>query len=124
GLGARRRAEADVRAPRLEVAEIRARADFQPFTTPGRPDLDVVLHGRGEREIAGAHLDDAMREPEPAADVLRVVEQRQQLRVRRLGTDELHHLDLVELVPALDAAHVAPRGHLLAPEAARVRDVA
>ena len=62
--------------------------------------------------------------PEPAADRLRVVEQRQQLRIRRLGPHELHHLDLVELVTALDAADVAPGGHLLAPEARRVGDVA
>src|SRR5437660_1219359 len=34
-----------------------------------------------------------------------------------------HHLDLVELVATLNAAHVASRAHVLAAEASRVRNV-
>ena len=109
GLRTRRRPEADVRAPRLKVAEVGAGAHLQPLAAAGCPHLDVVFHGRGEGEVAGAHLDDAVRESEPPADVLGVVEQARELRVRRLGPHELHHLDLVELVAALDAAHVAAR---------------
>src|SRR5208337_1914140 len=40
---------------------------------------------------------------------------------RRFRTHQLDHLDLVELMPAFDPAHVAPRRHLLAPKARRVR---
>src|SRR5207244_7751590 len=42
----------------------------------------------------------------------------------RSGQAVHDHLDLVELVAALDAAHVAPRAHVLSPEAGGVRDVA
>ena len=61
--------------------------------------------------------------PSPRQTVLGVVDQRHQLVHRRLGPHELDHLHLVELVAALDAAHVAPGAHLLAPEAGRVGDV-
>src|SRR5437773_888548 len=124
GARARRGAVADARTARLEVAEVRARAHLEPLARARRPHLDVVLHGSDEGEVAGAHLHDAVREAEPAAHVLGVVEQTRQLCVRGLRPHELHQLDLVELVPALDAAHVAPRRHLLAPEAGRVGHVA
>jgi hypothetical protein len=44
------------------------------------------------------------------------------LRLFRLAVDV--HLHLVELVTALDAAHVAPGAHLFAPEAGRVGGIA
>ncbi len=65
-----------------------------------------------------------MRDAQPAADVLRVPQQLQQLGHRILGPGELDQLHLVELVPALDAAHVPAGAHLLPPEAGRVRHVA
>src|SRR5205814_2351550 len=106
----------------LEVAEVRARAHLEPLAAAGGPDLHVVLHRGGEGEVAGAHLDDAVGEPEAPADVLGVAEEARELRVGGLGADELHHLDLIELMAAFDAAHVAPGRHLLAPEAGRVGD--
>ena len=39
--------ETNLRAAGLEVAEVRARADFQPLSTAGRPELEIVFdHGR------------------------------------------------------------------------------
>ena len=54
---------------------------------------------------------------------LGVVEQRKEFCIRVLRAHELHHLDLVELMAAFDAAHIASGRHLLAPEARREGDV-
>jgi len=42
-----------------------------------------------------------MRDAQPTADILRVVDQRRELIHRGLGPHELDHLDLIELVPRL-----------------------
>ena len=63
------------------------------------------MHAEND-EVAGAHLDDAVGDLEPLQDLRRVVDERIELGERLLGRHELHHLDLVELVAALDAAHV------------------
>src|SRR5919197_798574 len=53
-LLARRRAETDLRAPGLEVAECRARADLAIAVLARKPDLQVVRLLRREAEIRRA----------------------------------------------------------------------
>ncbi len=42
---------------------------------------------------------------------------------RFVGVDELDHLDLIELVDALDTAHIPTSGDLLTPETRRIGHV-
>jgi hypothetical protein len=107
----------------LKLPEVRAGTDLQPLGAARGPDLQVVLdHGR-EGQVPGAHLDHPVGKVEGLEHVLRVGEQPDELVHGGLGPDELHQLDLVELVAALDAPRVAPGGHLLAAEAGGVGDV-
>ena len=110
-------------AARLEVGAVAARADLEPFVAARGPQLDVVLLGGDEAEIAGADGDHAVRDAEAARNVVGVADDLLQRRGGVARRHELVHLDLVELVAALDAAHVAPGRHLLAPEAGGVGDV-
>src|SRR5262249_30627733 len=95
----------------------------EPLLAARGPYLHVELAGSGEAQIAGAHLDGPMPQAEPAADILGIVEQPVELLVGVIWMNELHHLYLVELMPALDATHVPPRAHLRAAEAGRIGDV-
>ena len=65
----------DLRAPRLEVAEVRARRDLEPFLDARRPHLDVILACRREAQVARAHLDDAKRNLQPPANLACVLDQ-------------------------------------------------
>jgi len=47
---------------------VRARADLQPLTQPGRPHLDVVGGGAPKAEIGGAQLHDTEWNLEPTAE--------------------------------------------------------
>src|SRR4029450_7932949 len=122
-LRASRRPVANERPAGLEVAEVRARADFEPFGAARGPDFDVELHGGDDAQVPRTHLYDPMPQAEPPAHALRVVDQAFELGIGGLWSDELDHFDLVELVAALDAAHVTPRRHALAPETGRIGDV-
>src|ERR1019366_4098558 len=74
----------------------------------------------GETQIGRAQLDDAERNFQPATYLRGIVHHLVKFIVQRFRANQLDHLDLVELMAALDAADVAPRRHLLAPEARRV----
>ena len=65
-------------------------------------------------------FDDAVRQPEPADDLLFDREDALVLVDDSLGRAVREHLDLVELVHAEDAARVLAVGAGLAPEARRV----
>ena len=58
------RAEADLRAARLERLEIRAARHLEPPLLARRPDLEVVFLRLGEPEIAPAHEQHAVRDLE------------------------------------------------------------
>ncbi|GBD19306.1 hypothetical protein HRbin27_01812 [bacterium HR27] len=110
------RAEADVGPPCLEVAEVRAGGDLEPFLGAGCPHFEVELLRGGEGKITSTHLDDPVGEVEPAQYVLGVGDQALEFLVGAVRLDELHHLDLLELVHALDAAHIAASGDFFFPE--------
>ena len=114
---------ADRHPPRLVVAEVRARADLQPALHARRPDLEVVLLRLDEAHLAGAHQQDAIGEPEALEEDLGALGHPLERRRRVLRLLEQHHLDLVELVDAEDAAGVLAGRAGLAPEARRVRRV-
>src|SRR5690242_16902079 len=114
---------ADLRAPRLEILEVRARRDLPVGVLPGQPDLEVVGLRRVEPEVAGAQRDDTIMKAEPLEDALGVAAQRLELVVAVLGRDELHDLDLVELVLADEAARVLAGRAGLGAEARRVGGV-
>src|SRR5262245_56106428 len=118
------RSKADVGAASLEVAKVRTGAHLQPLPAARRPNLHVELAGSREAQVPGAHLDDAMPQAEPPAHVLGVVEERFELGIGFVRQHELHHLDLVELMAALDAADVPTGAHLLATKTGRVGNVA
>src|SRR5690606_15361118 len=68
-------AVAEVGAPRLEVHEVGDARDLEPLSGAGRPDLDVVGHGRGEREVAGREPKHTVLEAKRPRDGERVVQQ-------------------------------------------------
>src|ERR1019366_7479204 len=113
-------AEADLGAPRLEGLEVRAARDLEPALLAGRPDLEVVLLGLGEPELAPAHEEHAVRDLELPEQRLHVVAQSVELLVACRGVDPLQQLDLVELVDAVEAAHVLAVAPGLPAEAGRV----
>src|SRR5258706_1186207 len=115
--------EADLAAVRLERAAVARRRDLEPFPDAGPPRLYVVALHCGEPEVASAALDDAHGQLQLLDHIDRELREAIELLRRILGQREADHLDLIELMPALDAAHVATGAHLLAAEASRVRDV-
>src|SRR5690606_10274715 len=112
---------ADLRAPRLEIFEVRARRDLAIRVLTGQPHLEVVRLRRRKAQIAGAQRDDAIVQTETLQHALGVLAQRLELAVARFGLAELHELDLVELMLADQAARVATTGTGLGAEARRVR---
>ena len=124
GLAAIRRAVFDIGPARLEIGIVRDRRDLQPLLAARRPDLDIVGHGCAETDIAGAKLLDPVGQAQPGAGFLGIRAHLLEHGIRLFRLAEDVHLDLVELVAALDAAHIPPGAHLLAPETGRVGGVA
>src|SRR2546425_6027997 len=122
-LVALRWAEPDLRPPRLEVAERRARADLAVGVLAGQPHLEVVRLLGTEPQVRRAEGHDAMVQSEPLQWRLRVANQLLQGRVRVLRTLEPDQLDLVELVLPDDPLRVLAVAARLAAEARRERGV-
>src|SRR5215213_8577982 len=118
------RAEADRHPAGLVVAEVRARAHLEPALDAGRPHLEVVLLRLDEAHLAGAHQDDAISQTEALEEELGPFRQPLECGRRLVGLLEEHHLDLVELMHAEDAAGVLAGSPGLAPEAWGVGGVA
>src|ERR1700726_1671599 len=95
-------AKADLGAAGLKIPAGRAGADLQPFAASGCPDLNIVLGGGLEAEVARTHPDYAKRQSQPPAYLAGVFDQGLQFDVRVVGMDQLDHLDLVELMAPLD----------------------
>src|SRR6267143_5416971 len=108
---------------RLERAAVAAGRDLEPLTHARRPRLDVESTHRLERQIARAQLEHPHGNLEPLEDVDRTRDEALELFRRVLGVAVDDHLDLVELMTALDPADIAARAHLLAQETGRVRNV-
>src|SRR5690606_40966378 len=79
-----RRTIADVRAARLKIARVTARANFQPLSAARRPHLDVELAAGGEAQVTGDNLDAPVRDLEQRADRFGRLDQRHQLIVARI----------------------------------------
>src|SRR5690606_4894532 len=110
-----------VRLERLEVADAR---DLEPAALARAPDLQVVLLRLREAQVAGAHEQLAVRQAQGLEQRLRDRDHLLERLVAPLGRGELHHLDLVELVYPVEAAHVLAVAARLAAEAGRVGAVA
>ena len=95
---------------RLEVGAVRGARHLAPvaaLAATRQPGLDVELAIGGRAEIAGRDVDHAVRDLELLPDALLDA---QQLRVHRLGVlraREREHLDLRELVHAVEALALA-----------------
>ena len=113
----------DVGAARLEIAVVRDRRDLQPFVTARRPDLDIVSHLRAKAQVAGTQLFNPIGQSKFCAGLLGVGAHLLQHLIRFVWSAEDVHFDLVELVAAFDAAHVAASAHLLTAETGRVSGV-
>ena len=72
----------------------------------GQPDFEVVGLGGGEAHVAGAQRHDAVRQFQPLQDRLGVAGQLLERVVGLVRMDDLHQLDLVELMLADHAARV------------------
>src|SRR5438552_8424599 len=118
-LFARRRAKADLRAPRLEVAERRARADLAISVLAGKPDLQVVGLLRRESQICRAKKHHPVVKAQLLQRRLRVAHQLLERGVRSLRFFEADQLHLVELVLADDPFRVLAVGSCLAAETGR-----
>ena len=114
----------DVGAARLEVLAVGAGGDLAVARLPRQPDLEVVGLRRREPHVAGGQRHDPVGKPEPAEHGLRGLGEHLELRVAGLRRGEVDELDLVELVLADQAAHVAAVGAGLGAEARRVGAVA
>ena len=117
GLGFRIGAIADIGPPGLEITAVAAGANLEPLLAAGSPHLNIECFDGGEPQVAGAQLDNAVRQPQFLADVLGVAHQFGEFAIRGLRFDELIHLNLFELVPAFDAAGILPGGHFFPAEA-------
>jgi hypothetical protein len=119
-VGFRLLAVANLSAPRLEALEVRDAGHFQPALLPGAPDLQVVLLGLCEAHVAGAHQEAPVRQTQHVEQPLGVGAELLQGAVAFVGARQPDEFDLVELVQAVEAAHVFAVGTGLAPEARRV----
>src|SRR5438445_178252 len=79
------------------------------FAAAGHPGFQVVLAVRRAAEVAGAGVDDVIREAKALEDALLDGEQFQVQRFALLRRAEGEHLDLRELVDTVQALGVAPR---------------
>ena len=118
-------AEADVGPPGLVVGEPRHRADLEPHVAARRVGLDVPGARRRRADVAGAEVEDPVRQPELGEQRLAASEDVLLARDGLLGpVGEREQLHLVELVHAQQPAGVAARRARLAPEARGVGGVA
>src|SRR5262249_60035220 len=85
------------------------------------PYLDVVALRGAESEIARAALDHAIRQLEALQHGFRVGHHRFELGIGLSRRRQLHELDLVELMLAVDALHVLAVRAGLAPVTRRER---
>src|SRR6476469_1122430 len=104
GSSAFRRSEAQIGASSLEIKKVRTGRNLEPFGAPGRPRFEIDLVSGGERKIARAHLQDAIRQTETGQHVLRFADQSRVFLDRLVGMAEFDHLNLFELITAFDAA--------------------
>src|SRR5438552_657801 len=101
-----RGAIADVRAPRLEIEEVRARRDLAICLLPGQPNLEVVRFRAGEPEVAGRQRHAPVGKIERLENRFGVARQALVLVPGAVRHSELYDLDLLELMQADHAARV------------------
>ena len=115
-------AVARLHAARLEVAAVGAGRNLTVLVLARHPDFQVVGLHRGEAHVAGAQRQLAVRQLQQLQHALGVGGHAFQ-RLEGLGRlDDLHHLDLVELVLADHAAGVATGSARLTAEARGMGD--
>src|SRR5207302_1590346 len=94
------------------------------LTAAGHPGFEVVFAVGRAAEVAGAGVDDVVREAEPLEDALLHAADFLVNRVALFRRAEREHLDLGELLHAIQAARIAAGGPGLGAEAVRQADVA
>jgi hypothetical protein len=114
-------AEAGLHAAGLEGAEVGAGRNLAVGVLGRQPDFEIVGLG-GETHVAGAQRHAAVRQFQRFENDFGVTGQLFVRFGRLVGMDDLHQLDLVELVLADHAAHVAAAGTGFGTEARRMAD--
>ena len=112
--------EADVQPPRLVVGAVRGAGDFTPFApfaASRHPGLEVELAVRRPAQVAGGRVDDAVGNPQLVEDLALQLAQLLVHGVALIRQREGEHLDLRELVNAVDAARGPAVGTRLGAEA-------
>src|SRR5918911_499507 len=99
-----RPAVADAEAAGLIVGGVGGARYFSVIVSAGHPGFEVVFAVGGAAEVTGADVYDAVREAEALEDLLLGLEHLQMHIFRLLGGGEGEHLDLCELVDAVEAA--------------------
>ncbi len=112
---------AGLHAPRLEGPAVRDRADLAVGLLRRHPDLEVVRLRGTEAHVARGEQHHAVREAELLQHRFGVADHLVERRLARVRMDDLHHLDLVELVLANHPARVAAGAAGFAAKARRVR---
>src|SRR5262245_10864862 len=120
-LFARARPVFDVGPASLETIKIAARRNFTVSALPRKPHFDVIALGCGESHISGGMDHHAVGDFQALQNLLRVLHQRFQLRVRIFRTREFHQLDLIELMLTENAANILTVRTCLTAEARRIR---
>src|SRR2546427_8584139 len=115
--------EADSRPLRLHGPAVAARRNFEPFLHAWTPSVYVIALPRHKAKVAGTPLGHARGHLKLLEYLDRQIGQVVELSLPVLGLCENDHLDLIELMAALDASDVAPGAHLFPPKARGVRDV-
>ena len=113
-------AETNLRAAGLERLETRAARHLQPALLTGRPDFEVVFFGLRKSDVAATHEEHAVGQLEFLQEALGIETEGVELGVAGLGMHPLEQLDLVELVEAVEPAHVLAVAARLAAETRRV----
>src|SRR2546422_753821 len=112
--------DGDIGGARLEIGVAGTGSDPQPLPAARRPHFDVERPRRVETEVACAKLHDAISDAKQAGELFGIAHEVCERLTRLLCLHVLVHLYLIELMDALDAADIAPGGHLFSAKTGRV----
>ena len=107
---------ANIESARLVVGAVRGAGDFAVFAAvaaAGHPGFEIEFAVRGAAEVAGSDIKNAVRYAEAVEDFALEVAEIIVHVVALIGQREGEHLDLRELVDAIEAARGAARLHPL-----------
>src|SRR5262249_34527855 len=98
-------------------------AVFAALATAGHPRFQIILAIGWPAEVSGAGVDDLVRQAQPLPNLLLDVQELLMDALALVGCTESKHLDLAELVHAIQAARVTTGSAGLRAEAMRQADI-